>query len=650
MKRLNNNIEVKMKKVIQIKRILLALLLIIFSSGCIGQPSTKTINNQEIIYTIIKDENRSNETNETIQTVPIVQKKKSYKSSRKDKRDKALQKMRDAIKSFPTNNKIFSKNTKESKLFPFIYSSTDNKIVAPIISFYNLPETFDSENVNISIKIKEQGFGVGSTHIFINGIEIASNRNRALKRKRAGENVKTFNIKLQNGLNEISIYTYDKSNQKKSNKIIHNVVASYYIANKPQLHAIVIGIDEFQDKNFNLQYARADASLFGTTLFKRSKELFSKVNIHYLKKEDETTKDKILDKLRSLQDISANDFFVFYIASHGVVIDNRFYIISSNVSSSDNNTIKESGISETLLKDALKHIPTSNKLILLDSCYSGAINRTLSKELAKSSTKEINLTSITAANSEQTALEGFADGHGIFTYIVTDALDGAADINRDGVIKSMELVHYVNKMVPIEARKYKHIQTPSSFQSGQVFNIAKLKNYRGIIDMQPQYFQPMEIKRMLMYMNSYSVKSLNRVITSNAKNRDNSIIKIQKEAMKVELNRTQKIFKTADKKFKFGKSNFIFNDNSIFLDIKDKIKKHFSFVDKKGRNLIVFDFYSKEKIARVVSKLDTKKVSKIYMADRGDWYRVTLQMKSKHSYEHIISKDGIYIKLKNLKE
>jgi hypothetical protein len=115
----------------------------------------------------------------------------------------------------------------------------------------------------------------------------------------------------------------------------------------------------------------------------------------------------------------------------------------------------------------------------------------------------------------------------------------------------------------------------------------------------------------------------------------------------LKLKKAEQTLKTADKKFTFGKSSFVFNDNSIFLNIKDKIKKHFNFTDTKGRHLVVFDFYSDKKETRVVQELDTQKVSDIYMADRGDWYRVTLQTKSKQSYEHIINESGIYIKLKN---
>lgn len=520
-------------------------------------------------------------------------------------------------------------------------------ILPPKISFYNTPETFDSENANISIKIEAQGFGVGDVILFINGTEISEDKDRALKIKRAGLRVKTFHIKLQNGLNEIKAMAYDQSNTVRSDAILHNVVAEYEVNHEPQLHAIVIGIDSFKDSSLNLNYAEADASLFGTTLFKRSRAIFSKVDITYMKKEEGTTKEAILNKLHSLKNISANDFFVFYAASHGVEVNNKFYLVTSNVMKTDDSTIKKDAISEDELREAIKAIPTANKLILFDTCYSGGINDAISKKLAQSSIKKLNLTSITAANSIQTALEGYADGHGIFTYILSDALDGDADINNDGIVQSMELVNYANKMVPIEAKRFNHVQTPAYFQSGQVFNITKLRGYKGPIDMKPQYFKEKEIKKLVKYMDTNNIQALNKVINTNKKETVKKVIKIKKEAAKIEAKKAEQTLKTADKKFTFGKSSFVFNDNSIFLNIKDKIKKHFNFTDTKGRHLVVFDFYSDKKETRVVQELDTQKVSDIYMADRGDWYRVTLQTKSKQSYEHIINESGIYIKLKN---
>ncbi|MFA6143576.1 MAG: caspase family protein [Sulfurimonas sp.] len=521
-------------------------------------------------------------------------------------------------------------------------------ILPPIVSFYNLPETFDSENVNIALEVQAQGFGIGEVVLIVNGAEIAANDDRALKVKRDGLKVKNFNIKLQNGYNEIRAYAYDETNKIRGDEIVHEVVAEYALNSKPKIYAIVIGIDEFKAKELNLKYAEADASLFGATLYKRTKDIFSKVNIDYMKKMDFTTKTAILAKLDTLKDISANDFFVFYSATHGIVVDDTYYMITSNLDQIDNAKIKEDSISEDDLRQAFKKIPTANKLLLFDTCYSGSINEKVSKQLAKSSTSKLNLTSMTAANSVQTALEGLADGHGIFTYVLSEALEGDADFDHDGLISSMELVNYTNAMVPKEAKKFNHTQTPAHYQSGQVFVVSKLRDFKGTeADLKPQYFKAPEVEKLVVSMNSNDVKSFNSIVVSNKIKTSQTIEKIKVESAQVEARKATQAFKTADKKFKFGKSSFIFNDNSIFLDIKDPIKEHFVFTDSKGRHLIVFDFYSKEQAPRVVTELDTEKVSDIYMADRGDWYRVTLQTKTEQSYEHISNDEGVFIKLKS---
>lgn len=522
----------------------------------------------------------------------------------------------------------------------------NTKALAPILSFYNLPETFDSENVNISIQIKAQGFGVGDIHIFVNGSEVKNNKKRALKKKRAEMNVKSFNLKLQKGLNELKVYAYDQSNTVRSKTIYHDVIANYTLNTKPTLHAVVIGIDRFKDNSLNLKFAEADASLFGTTLFKRARTLFKHVDIIYLKKEEETTKEAILAKLASLNNISANDFFVFYVATHGIKIDNTYYLITSNIASQQQNYIKEQALSDKELLKAFKLIPTANKLFLFDTCYAGSINKNISKKLS-ASVKNLNITSIAAASSIQTALEGYADGHGIFTYVLSDALEGDADINNDGVVQSMELVNYTKRVVPVEALAYNHVQTPAYFQAGQVFNLTKLRRFKGPVAMQPQYFQPNEIKKLINHMNHNEVTALNKIILNNKKATKEKIKHIKQNAAIVEARNSENTFKTADIKFNMGKFSFIFNDNSVFLNIKDKLKGHDSFTDSMGRHLVYFDFYSNKEIPHTINKIQTEKISKIYIAKHTKFYRVTLDTKTLQSYEYVINESGFYLKLKD---
>jgi hypothetical protein len=364
-----------------------------------------------------------------------------------------------------------------------------------------------------------------------------------------------------------------------------------------------------------------------------------------MNKKEDTTRNAILKALLSLGTISANDSFVLYIASHGVVVDKTFYILTSNITKATKSNIKENAISEMDLKNLLRRIPTANKLLLLDACYAGDINKNITQNLAKRSPSQLNITSITASNSQQVALEGYADGHGIFTYVLTEALDGNADINKDGVVQTMELVNYVTKMVPIEAKKYDHTQIPDSFQSGQVFNVSLSRGFTGRVDMKPQYYNPKEIEQLKKFMKNNNLKGLNDII-SKKQNYTKNIVGV------LDSNTTKKYTKAKaqnlDKKFTFAKSEMIFNDNYIFLNIKDKLKQHSGFKDPKGRNVIFFDFYSNKKFDKIKKELNTKKVSNIFMASRqGGWYRITLETKTALDYTYETTNEWFIIKLKN---
>jgi len=528
----------------------------------------------------------------------------------------------------------------------------NNGIIAPKVSFYQLQEAYNKENVIVNIEVEDQGFGVGDVELFVNGADtLGYEKSKIVKDSNTTKHIKQFHIKLQNGLNDIAAYAYDKTNKVKSELIRTQVVASYKVK-KPELYALVIGIDEFEDTTLNLKYARDDAAFFGTTLYKRTKNMYSKVHIKYLKKKDETTRDSIVKALLSLRGISANDSFVFYVASHGVLIKKKFYIITSSVSKASISNVQKNGLSEDDLKNLFRRIPTANKLILIDACHAGGINKNISQKLAKRSLKKLNLTSITASSSQQVALEGYADGHGIFTYILTEALEGNADIDKNGVVQTMELVNYVTKMVPLEAKKYKHIQVPESFQSGQVFNVSLSRGFNGRVDMKPKYYNPKEIEKIKEFMKNNDLKSLKSFVENKEQSTEKIIAKYKKDESEIKKSSLVKAkSKKLDNKFKLAGIEIIANGDYIFLKIANKLKAHSGFVDPKGRNIIFFDFFSDKEFEKVKKELDTKNISNIYIASReGGWYRITLETKDFLEYEYEATKEWFLVKLKQSKE
>ena len=525
--------------------------------------------------------------------------------------------------------------------------SETGKQKTPLLKFVDTRQSASGEIARINLEISGNGSEIGDIYFFINGSERYAEEISSKTNQLNGIINKSYNVKIQRGLNIVKAYVHDKNDKIKSNDVYFSIVGDYNLDKKPSLHAVIIGIDYYKNKNLDLTFAEADANLFGTTLYKHTKDIFSNVNIHYLRKEEGTTKEAIINVLNSLQNISPNDFFIFYSASHGLIKNEVFYLLSSNIQSTSEQSLKINAISHLELLELFKRIPTANKLLLFDACHSGLINTKISKELFEQSQKQLNITSISAAQSQQTALEGYADGHGVFTYVLSDALEGGADFNGDGIIQSIELVSYANEYVPKAAQEFNHVQLPAFFQAGQIFPVTKYKRFQGPAPVAPQYFQDEEIKKLTTYLKTGDISLFNKAINEKKIETDRKIIQIKKEAEGSEAKIVENEFKLAEQSFNIDRIKFIFHDDCVFLAITDKIKDHYTFIDDQGHILLVIDSYSTEFTRHSVNNIDTSKISKIDIGWHNNFYRVTLHLKKMSTYNFKKTESGIYIKIRD---
>ena len=515
----------------------------------------------------------------------------------------------------------------------------------PSLKFINTRKTVSGDTARIHLQIKDHGLGIGRVRIFINASEIYTNDRSIMVKKSPKTAIKSYDIKVQSGLNHIAAYVYDHTNTIRSEKAFLQIVGDYELDRKPVLHAVILGIDYYKNNSFDLTCAEADANLFGTTLYKHAAKIFSKINVYYLRKAQGTTKQAIITKLKALQDISPNDYFIFYCASHGLIRNNIFYLISSDVQSLSDRSLKTNAISQVELLELFKRIPTSNKLLLFDACYSGGINTKISKELFEFSTRKLNITSISAAQAQQTALEGYADGHGVFTYVLSDALDGKADFNGDGVVQSMELVSYANMYVPKAAREFQHVQYPASFQGGQVFPVTARAYADNRTSISPHYFNDRQVEQLTTSLAAGDITSYDKMVKQNEVEAEQTLKRIKKEAAQSEAKIVENEFKGTHQQFAVDRIKFIFHDDSVFLGITDKIKDHYTFIDHDGHKLLVVDAYSDQFTKHSVNHIDTSKISKIDIGWHNTFYRVTLHLKELSDYKFKQTESGIYINI-----
>jgi uncharacterized caspase-like protein len=117
--------------------------------------------------------------------------------------------------------------------------------------------------------------------------------------------------------------------------------------------------------------------------------------------------------------------------------------------------------------EGLSKLPTSDILVTLDSCFSGAGGRSLLAQGTRPLVAMVpmpasgNTVTLSAAGADQISSSYPEAQHGLLTYFILKGLQGEADANHDGKITTLELYEYVKPAVSREARKQHVEQEPS---------------------------------------------------------------------------------------------------------------------------------------------------------------------------------------------
>jgi hypothetical protein len=354
------------------------------------------------------------------------------------------------------------------------FASIGGQKLPPVVELVDLPQSTNQPKLDLTLRLT--GGSVGLVRVFLNGSAIIQDDTAN------GAPMRTYAVPLVDGPNELRAVAFNADGSVQSNSVAASVAAHLPPAPRGTLHAVVVGIQEFPKvPQNNLTYSVADAKLVVDTLKQYSAPLFQKLDIKLLTTAAETDKDHVVQALTAMQTTTGpDDEFVFYVASHGLVMDGEYYLITSNVSSVA--TIKSEAVSRQQLAGLLANIRAPKKLVLIDTCHAEPVGDALQQALQSGGmtdstattilSRQIGSTVLAAATTDQEALEGYK-GHGLFTRVIADGLGGRAAAN--GIVSNFSLADYVGAEVPpLASNLYRHDQTPTVSASGQRFPIAEV--------------------------------------------------------------------------------------------------------------------------------------------------------------------------------
>lgn len=364
---------------------------------------------------------------------------------------------------------------------------------APQITVPPINPIAAGKSVKVKITAVDSLFPLTRLNISVNDVPIFGIHGKALTAPARKKYTSEIPVELNYGRNKIQISVMNERG-------VESLKETYYThcslpEKKSDLYVIAVGVSEYFDFNYNLTYAAKDAGDLVATLQSHG-AAYNKVHAYSITN-TQATKENILAMKKALQKSSVDDHVVLFFAGHGLLDNNLdYYLATSNI---DFPAPSQRGLAYDELEGLLDGIPARKKLLLIDACHSGEIDkdesalvadtavftegvkpRGFKKVVSKTDAPSIGLQNsfelmqqlfsdvssgsgtivISSAGGKEFAFESGEWKNGVFTYSLLGGLKTySADKNSDKKITVNELKDYViQKVQELTGGK----QTPTS--------------------------------------------------------------------------------------------------------------------------------------------------------------------------------------------
>ncbi len=350
-----------------------------------------------------------------------------------------------------------------------------------------IPVSVTDSLLSISILIKDSLAPISSYSIKINGIPIWGTKGKQFSKDEESFSVNE-KVQLTRGMNRIVVSAKDTNGVEGTSQ---ELFVNYNPQKKslPRLFFVGIGVSDYNDSTYKLNYAAKDVHDMATMLSKS--KFYSSVSIDTLINK-KATLENILAVKKHLLESTPDDVVILYVSGHGLLDDSLdFFYATCDIDFSQPSV---RGISFDALEEILDSIPARQKLMLMDACHSGEVDKDMfalmngqnslamgtkgvvklqsaERGVLKISTQKnenafrkyqligdmfVNFSSgtgatvISASSGYGFALESPEWNNGVFTYCFINALQNEkADADKNGEVSIKELKYYLQQNVEL---------------------------------------------------------------------------------------------------------------------------------------------------------------------------------------------------------
>lgn len=335
----------------------------------------------------------------------------------------------------------------------------------------------------ITVECKDNLYNLKSLQVLVNNNPVLGIDGKDLSKLNTRSVTQKIRIQLSTGANNIKVFCTNSRGGRSLNEQVE-IFAKYSSPAPAKTYFIGIAVADYKDSSMSLQYSAKDVR----DLAKSFDDLYPDLVIDTLINKA-ATRENILALRKKLENTSVNDRVILAITGHGLLSKSfDFYYATWD---NDFTKPESRGIKYDDLENLLTDIPARKKLMLIDACHSGALDKeellaqqTTIQQADSSSLVTGTLTRgvikinknatagnsfemmqklftdlkgnngaviISAAGGMEYALESARWSNGVFTYCVRKGIEEKkADTeggNFDGKVSVQELQQYVSRKV-----------------------------------------------------------------------------------------------------------------------------------------------------------------------------------------------------------
>jgi WD40 repeat protein len=235
-----------------------------------------------------------------------------------------------------------------------------------------VPAAIDESALTVRIRASDSKYLLDRVNVFVNDIPIYGTSGLPLPSRQMKTYETELHVPLVHGRNKIQVSVLNQQATESLRETLYTT--STAVTPPPEVYVVGIGVSEYKDKAYNLRYAAKDAIdlVAAYQAIERREGTASKVHVLNLT-DQKATKTSIMQARDWLKQTKVNDLVVVFAAGHGMTDDKSDYYFGTY--DIDPKHPAANGFPYEEFENILDGIPALQKVLLLDTCFSGEIEK-----------------------------------------------------------------------------------------------------------------------------------------------------------------------------------------------------------------------------------------------------------------------------------